>query len=231
MSRRDVAPTDRAPIESAGIEAAAVPDSLQIVGSPGGLRSLEGAEPETARPLAVSVRVLGIDASLTRSAFCSLTPEGQTHEVIVTKAEWTLPRRMRALADAAYRIAADVRPDLIVIEEPGFVRAQHGVGPITALCRAQGAIMAGLPSAYVVEAVMVSRMRSLLGVHIPRGKNKAKGAVLEYVEAAGIFVPRYKSGQHDDDVADGYLAGLYAIRRLQDEPRAGTVRGAAEREA
>ena len=205
-----VARTDGQRVASAGNEPGAVLSlSARRDDSSAGLRSHDGA-------VRGPVAVLGIDASLSRTAFATLDTDGnQHHEVITTRADWPLPRRLRALADAAYRIATEHQPlALVVIEEPGFVRAQHGVGPITALGRAQGAIIAGLPSALDVEAVMVSRMRSALQVKIPRGKGAAKPAILAYVEARGITVPRLRGGAHDDDVADAYLAACYGIDRL-----------------
>lgn len=205
-----VARTDGEHVASAGNESGAGSSlSAKRDASTAGLRSHDGA-------VRGPVAVLGIDASLSRTAFAVLDSDGaQHHEVITTRADWPLPRRLRALADAAYRIATEHLPlALVVIEEPGFVRAKHGVGPITALGRAQGAIIAGLPSALEVEAVMVSRMRSALQVKIPRGKGAAKPAILAYVEARGITVPRLRGGSHDDDVADAYLAACYGIDRL-----------------
>lgn len=210
-----VARTDGEHVASAGNESGAGSSlSAKRDASTAGLRSHDGVV--SGSYLSNPVAVLGIDASLSRTAFAVLDSDGaQHHEVITTRADWPLPRRLRALADAAYRIATEHLPlALVVIEEPGFVRAQHGVGPITALGRAQGAIIAGLPSALEVEAVMVSRMRSALQVKIPRGKGAAKPAILAYVEARGITVPRLRGGAHDDDVADAYLAACYGIDRL-----------------
>lgn len=177
-----------------------------------------------ASPVPVSGCVLGVDASLSCTAFAALTADGtQYHWSITTNGAWPLARRLRVLADAAYRIASSLHPALVVVEEPGFVVAAHGVGPITALGRAQGAIIAGLPTGTEIETIIVSRLRSVMALHVPRGKGEAKRATLAYVEQRGITVPRLGNGEHDDDIADAYMLALYGRTRLQGAPRGGTV--------
>lgn len=165
------------------------------------------------------MRVLGIDPSLSRTALALATDDAvpeYRHWTLQTRPDWPLPRRLRYLADGAFDVAAGCRPDLIVLEEPGFIRTGGGRGAEFGLPRAQGAIIAGLPPEIPLDIVTVARWRGRdgLGIRMPRGAGKAP--LLAYVAARGIAVPpkRPAGDALDDDVAEAYCIALYGLRNV-----------------
>jgi len=169
------------------------------------------------------MRVLGIDPSLTRTALALVDtddPAGVFSPwVVSTSPEDGLAARLRRLADRCYDVAAHAAPDLIVLEDPPLMRQGRG-DTVFAVPRAQGAIIAGLPSGVPVEVVYVGRWRSVLGIKMKRGAGKQP--ILDYMAARGYSVPTVsaRSARLDADVADALGLALYGLHCV---PLGGTL--------
>lgn len=178
------------------------------------------------------VLILGIDSSLSRSAFLITDGAGVLrYSVCETSPREPLPTRLGRIAMAAplliTRLASDLGRDaanlvhIVVLEEPGFSGA--GGQATTAVARAQGAVLAGLSSerwCERCEIVPVARVRSALGIKVPRGKGEAKAAVARWIEyERGITsLPRTpRSNTLDNDVADAYVLAAYGMQLLKEE--------------
>lgn len=155
--------------------------------------------------------VLGIDASLARSAFAYLGDGSPRHVVVPTSPADSLQRRLRTLSDAAYDACTTWAPggvDMVIIEEPGFITGS--IRSVFALGRAQGAIIAGLPAAQQVQIVDVNTWRRALDI---KGGPGVKDRVVAYVREFGIDVPSksLRSVIPDHDVADAYAIASYGL--------------------
>lgn len=159
---------------------------------------------------------LGCDPSLTRTALAAIERDGQRHppRIIETKAQLALPLRLRKLAMYVSAIVLDSNPDIVIVEEPGYMAAV-GNKAQAAVHRATGAILAALPPHVRVEIVSVGDIRRRFGLGKPGTKRDIlKAQVVAYLEERGIEIPRNRRGRPDHDVADAYLAALYGIEGL-----------------
>lgn len=163
---------------------------------------------------------IGVDASLTRTAFAALP--GRTYGLAPTTAATPLHMRLRRIAEESYDFVApfaELGPVLVVVEVPGFIPEGHGIESIYALGRAQGAVLAGLPALPNVRAltVTVAAVRAGCGLVMRTGQHKQ--IVQDYVRARGIALPDKRGGETDDDVADAYLLAVYATLTGEAEGR------------
>ena len=165
--------------------------------------------------------MLGIDASLSRTAIASAGGAGFRHLAIQTSPATPLERRLRHIADAVYEAVTTWPggpPALVVLEEPGFIPTHQSVQSVYAMGRAQGAILAGLPEGMPVRVVMVSQWRRDLEIRIPKGAGKAP--IVAFVEQQGIVLPYSpRSRTPDHDVADGYCLAIWGQRLLRGGAR------------
>jgi hypothetical protein len=177
--------------------------------------------------------LLGIDASLSRSAFLLTDGARQLrYSVCETSPREPLPERLGRIAIAAPLLISRVASEwgvpaaglvsMVVLEEPGFGGA--GGQATTAVARAQGAVLAGLSAASWCprfEIVPVSRVRSALGIKIPRGKGMAKAAVARWLEAYPGIIEHFprtpRTGELDNDLADALVLALYGMQLLKEE--------------
>jgi len=108
-------------------------------------------------------------------------------------------------------MVAAIGPDVIVVEEPGYM-AKVGGRAQAAVHRATGAVLAARPPEVPVHIVAVGVIRRHFGLGKPGTKRDVvKAAVVAYLEERGIEVPKGRGGRPDDDVADAYLAALYGL--------------------
>src|SRR4051812_2386248 len=148
--------------------------------------------------------VLGVDASLTRSAFVMYDSDARTYryQIVASSAAKPLGQRLRRLSDAAYDCCSQWGvPALVVLEEPGFLPRHMSVGATFSIGRAQGAIIAGLASSAPCVLVTVAEYRRDLGIHMRSGAGKQP--VLDYLNLLKLAPPKGLGGRYDDDVGDG----------------------------
>ena len=181
-----------------------------------------------ARPL-----ILGIDSSLSRSAFVITDGAGQLcYHVCETTPRESLPVRLGRIAITAPMLITRVATEwglaaaglvaMVVLEEPGFGGA--GGQATTAVARAQGAVLAGLSAESWCprfEIVPVARVRSALGIKVTRAEG-AKASVARWLEeqhpAGAAALPRTpRSGVLDNDLVDAYVLAMYGLQLLKEE--------------
>ena len=182
---------------------------------------LHGCRPWAGSATILTPLVLGVDASLTRTAIASAGGDGFRHLAVQTSSGTPIERRLRYLADAIYEAVTQWPGGpaaVVVLEEPGFIPTHQSVQSVYAMGRAQGAILAGLPDGLPVRVVMVSQWRRDLEIHIPKGAGKAP--IVAFVEQQGIVLPYSpRSRTPDHDVADAYCLAMWGARLLRGGAR------------
>lgn len=159
---------------------------------------------------------LGIDASLTRTAFALGVGGVAYHTVIVdTNPKQPMLYRLQALARTAYTVGtrgvhlADGGKLVVALEEPGHMGGKASLAAGT-LGMSRGAIVGGLPASGIeLHIISVNQVRRDLGVVMVR--DHAKESVAIWLRTQGIHVPQH-NGRDDSDAADAVALAEWAKR-------------------